>query len=72
MSEKDRKDQYLLKIGRNEVLVIDENMGLCLCIYDKGILTIILPTLFLKITVSEISSQVSVVISLGAVGLYLK
>ena len=28
-SKKDRKDQYLHKVDQNEVLVTDENMGLC-------------------------------------------
>ena len=32
MSKKDRKDQYLHNVDYNEVLVIDENMGLCLYI----------------------------------------
>ena len=38
MSKKDRKDQYLHEISYNEVLVIDENMGLCINMSDLQLL----------------------------------
>ena len=31
----DRKDQYLHKVDKNEFLVTDENMGLCLYIQHR-------------------------------------
>ena len=36
MSKKDGKDQYLHEIGKNEVLVIDKNMGFCQYIPSQG------------------------------------